>query len=221
MNCYAALLERIEGALARARRRREEVTLVAVTKNHSPEEILSLYQEGVRDFGENRLQEFLPKKSVLPQDIRWHFIGTLQKNKVGKVVGEVVLIHSVDSLELAKQISDVSVKRGVSSSILLQVNIAKEKAKHGLEEKEWEAAFPLLKALPAIAVKGLMAMAPLTEDAEVIRETFKSLRLFRDHLEKKFQIALPELSMGMSQDFEIAIEEGATLLRIGTLLFEK
>lgn len=221
MRGYTSVLERIEAALHRSQRRKEEVTLIAVTKNRSSEELLSLYHQGVRNFGENRQQELLLKKSNLPKDIHWHFIGTLQKNKVAKLLPEVVLIHSVDSFELAKKISSVSLAEKIAFPVLLQVNIAKEKSKHGFLEEEVERLFPLLQSLAALQIKGLMTLAPFTDDRELIRHTFKSLRLLRNRLEEKFGSFLPELSMGMSQDFEIAIEEGATLLRIGSALFEK
>jgi pyridoxal phosphate enzyme (YggS family) len=182
-----------------------EARLVAVTKGHSWEECLPLYREGIRDFGENRLQEALPKMEEAPLGARWHFIGTLQKNKVSKVAGRFALIHSVDSFELAEKISKTA-----PQAILLQVNI---RHKHGFTPDELRKDFEALMALPNLSIQGLMTMAPDTEDTAVIRDTFRTLRKLRDEL------GLKELSMGMSHDWQIALEEGATLLRIGTLLF--
>jgi pyridoxal phosphate enzyme (YggS family) len=182
-----------------------QARLVAVTKGHSWDECQPLYREGIRDFGENRLQEALPKMEEAPVDARWHFIGTLQKNKVNKVAGRFALIHSVDSFELAEKISKTA-----PQDILLQVNI---RHRHGFTPDELRKSFEALRALPNLSIQGLMTMAPDTEDTAIIRDTFRTLRKLRDEL------GLKELSMGMSHDWQIALEEGATLLRIGTLLF--
>jgi len=189
-----------------------DALLVAVTKGRSIDEIMRLYEKGIRDFGENRVQEALVKIEALPKDIRWHFIGKLQKNKVSKVIGKFHLIHSVDTCELAYSIS-----RGAKeqiTSILLQVNTSGEESKSGLSAEEWEAEIPALKKLPNLAIKGLMTMAPLTDDVSVIRHCFAALRKLRD------KWGLKELSMGMSQDYKIALEEGATMVRIGRKLYE-
>jgi len=190
---------------------RKGVTVVAVSKNQPVPKILELYNQGCRDFGESRVQEWELKKKVLPDDIVWHFIGTLQKNKAQKVVGHVGLIHSVDSLELAERISMLSVKKNIVSKILLEVNTSGESTKHGFFENE--LAIEAIKNLPGISVEGLMTMAANTEDEEKIRASFRKLR------ELKEKYALKELSMGMSHDYRIAIEEGATIIRVGSLLF--
>ncbi len=193
----------------------QEITLLVVSKKHSVEEIAQLYSQGARDFGETRVQEALPKIEELPKDIRWHFIGTVQKNKISKIVGNFVLIHSVDSLEVADKISQTSLQRGVVTNVLLEANTSGEKSKAGLTPSAWKGCFTDLLELKGIQVQGLMTMAPLTEDRECIRETFRQLRLLREDLRAE----LPILSMGMSGDFPLAIEEGATIVRIGRAIF--
>lgn len=182
-----------------------QAKLVAVTKGHDWNECLPLYEQGLRDFGENRVQEAIPKIEAAPLDARWHFIGSLQKNKVSKVLGKFVLIHSVDNLELAEKISDLG-----GAEILLQVNIRHQ---HGFTPADLRRNFQKMNDLPGLKIRGLMTMAPLTDDVALIRDTFKQVRLLRDEL------GLKELSMGMSHDWKIALDEGSTLLRIGTALF--
>lgn len=195
------------------------VTLVTVTKGRAYDDIYPAYEEGARHFGENRIQEALEKISKAPADLHWHFIGSLQKNKVRKVVGHFDLIHSVDSFELAKKISEVSTELGITTSFLIQVNTSGEVAKHGYSPELWESHFRSLIALPSINVEGLMTMAPFTDDTDQIRRCFAGLREFRDSLQEPFGKPLPHLSMGMSHDYRIAIEEGATLVRIGSAIF--
>jgi len=202
---YKEILQKIPG----------HVRLVVVAKNRSWEEAQPVYDAGCRDFGENRVQEALGKMKEAPPDVRWHLIGTLQKNKVAKAVGRFFLIHSVDTPELAEKISACAERQGSVQPILLQVNTSDEESKQGLSAEAWERAFPSLLNLPGIALRGLMTMAPLTDDEALIRGCFSRLRQLRDKL------GLSELSMGMSQDYAIALEEGATLLRIGTAVFEK
>lgn len=198
-----------------------EVSLVSVTKKHSLKHVLPAYEAGSRIFGENRVQEALEKISEAPDDIDWHLIGTLQKNKVRKVVGHFALIHSVDTPELAEKISEVSVEKGIKTAILLQVNTSGEVAKHGMTAEQWMNSFKSLLMLEGIEIQGLMTMAPFVEDQKVIRNCFADLRHLRDQLQKMAgdQCALKHLSMGMSHDYAIAIEEGATLVRIGTAIF--
>lgn len=199
MNHYLEILEKTAQAKAK---------LVVVTKNQPISKVLEVYQAGCRDFGENRIQEALLKIGEVPADVHWHFIGTLQKNKVNKAIGKFALIHSVDSYALAEKISQSG-----GAKILLQVNTSGEVSKHGLSIEEWRPSLESLFSLPNLQIEGLMTMAPLTEDTAIIRQTFRKLRLFAEELK------LPELSMGMSHDFEIALEEGATLVRIGSALF--
>ncbi|MFN0064689.1 MAG: YggS family pyridoxal phosphate-dependent enzyme [Chlamydiales bacterium] len=190
----------------------EQVTLVVISKGRTLREIEEVYEAGARDFGENRIKEAEAKIAALPSDIRWHFIGPLQRNKVSKVVGRFHLIHSVDNVELACAISQKSSK---DTSILLQANTSGELAKGGLSPEEWIRAFPEVHALPHLVIKGLMTMAPMTENKEIIRHCFAGLR----RLQKQLGAPLPILSMGMSQDYPIAVEEGSTLVRIGTKIF--
>lgn len=190
-----------------------EITIVAVSKGHSWDETHPLYESGCRNFGENRVQEADLKMAQAPQGIDWHFIGSLQKNKVNKVIGKYALIHSVDDFELAEKISVASEKADLVTPILLQVNTSGEVSKQGMTAAEWGDVMTRVRTLPGIRVEGLMTMAPLTQDEKIIRACFIKLRQLRD------QWGLKHLSMGMSNDYPIAIQEGATLLRIGTALF--
>ncbi len=210
--------ERIAHAALHAGRRGEEITCVAVTKGRSLEEMREIYRLGIRDFGESRVAEALKKMEQIPSDVRWHFIGKLQKNKVGKVIGRFALIHSVDDLELAEKISKLSLQRGVKSAILLEVNTSGEVSKSGLTSEEWTRNFPTICALEGIEIRGLMTMAPLSEDEVKIRHCFAQLRILQEILNKQGG-NLKVLSMGMSSDFHLAILEGATMVRVGTLYF--
>jgi len=214
--------EEIKQTALHAGRKPEEIQLVIVTKQCSFQVNQSLYEIGCRDFGENRVQELKEKSMLLPSDIQWHFIGTLQRNKTNAAIQIAALIHSVDSLELAQAISECSRKLNKNTSILLQVNVSGEQSKRGLCPDEWERCLQELNTLPFINVRGLMTMAPLTEDFKLIRHCFASLRKLRDqwqHLMREPAL-FKELSMGMSHDFKIAIEEGATLLRLGTIILK-
>lgn len=199
-----------------------EITVIAVSKGHPWNQIESVYMEGCRNFGESRFIEANEKMNVAPQDIEWHLIGTLQSNKVVKVVGKFSLIHSVDQPSLLAKISQVSEQREIETSVLIQVNTSGEQSKHGLSTDQWRKELAVLVDLPAINICGLMTMAPNTSDESIIRQAFKDLRLFRDELREMYgEIhSFHHLSMGMSNDYLIAVEEGATLLRIGSLLFE-
>lgn len=194
-------------------RKEDEITVIAVSKTYSVDAVREVYGAGCRDFGESRVQEALPKIESGASDLRWHLIGTLQANKVRKVIGKFCLIHAVDNLELACKISSCSQEIGIESQVLLQVNTSGETSKRGLSVGQWEPHLDEVMALPNLKVEGLMTMAPLTDDERVVRECFRRLRHFRD------QLRLRHLSMGMSHDYPIAIEEGATLLRIGTVIF--
>lgn len=208
----------IEEATACVGRTKEDVTLVAISKGRSLEEIRDAYSLGLRDFGENRVAEALEKMGALPPDIRWHFIGKLQKNKISKVIGKFILIHSVDTPELAEKISNISEERGIVTSILLEVNISEEVTKSGLSSEAWVKSYQKLLALKGIDICGLMAMAPLTQNERVIRQCFSGLRFLRERLEEIGGV-LTILSMGMSNDYHFAIQEGSTLIRVGSALF--
>ncbi|MCP5507310.1 MAG: YggS family pyridoxal phosphate-dependent enzyme [Chlamydiales bacterium] len=210
---YHHLLKHIRDHAVQCGREPDEITLIGVTKNHPWEHVHPAYQAGCRDFGENKVQEALSKMEEAADDLRWHLIGTLQKNKVRKVIGKFALIHSVDSVDLAKKLSECSVEAGVTTAILLEVNSSGEASKHGFSLDEVEEAYQRVKMFPNLDVQGLMTMAPFTKDEHVIRSCFRSLRELRD------AYGFKHLSMGMSNDYPIAIEEGATLLRIGTQIF--
>lgn len=219
---YQKVKENIASAALKSGRQEKDITLVVVSKNRSWEDVLAVYQENCRDFGESRIQEFALKAKQAPSDLRWHMIGSLQKNKVKSIIGAFSLIHSVDSLELAQKISLHSHKSGLSTSILLQVNTSGEITKHGLNPEGWRRVFEELIALPALSIEGLMTIAPLTNDKKQIHTCFSQLREFRDELSGLIpdKTQLRHLSMGMSHDYLIAIEEGATLLRVGSAIFE-
>jgi len=218
---YKKLLNEIQQEAINCGRDPSKITLLAVTKTHPLSHVMPAYDTGCRDFGENKVQEALQKIPEAPDDIRWHLIGTLQKNKVRKVIGKFHLIHSVDSLELAQKISQCSEEEGTATNVLLQVNASGEETKHGFTPGELQEGIAELIESKGIAIKGLMTMAPFVEDEIVIRDCFRKLRELRDNLQSKAggRAELNELSMGMTHDYSIAIEEGATILRIGTAIF--
>lgn len=194
------------------------MTLVAVSKGRTLDQIREVYAKGYRDFGENRIEEALAKMEALPKDIRWHFIGRIQSNKISKLVGHFALVHSVDRVEIAEKLARASEARGCITKVLLQVNTSGEKSKAGLKPEEWLERLDHVLSLKGISVCGLMTMAPQTDDEALIRQTFARLRQMREDLnDPRFAI----LSMGMSDDYQIAIEEGATMVRLGRALFEE
>lgn len=218
---YLAVEEKVKEACRRAGRSRDEVTLIAVSKTKPMSMIEELLPLGVVDFGENKVQELTAKEEALPSHIRWHMIGHLQRNKVKYIVDKAYLIHSVDSLRLAEAVSQEAVKKGVTANILIEVNVAGEDSKFGVAPEETAALAEAISKLPNIAVKGLMTIAPFVENAEENREVFRNLRkLSVDIEEKKFNnVTMAVLSMGMTGDYEVAIEEGATMVRVGTGIF--
>ena len=220
-NNYQHLLEEIRAIALACGRNPDDITCIAVSKTHPWEEVLPLYEIGCFNFGENRIQEALEKIDQAPNGIDWHLIGPLQKNKVNKAIGKFVLIHSVDSIELAQKISQSSCKAGFTTSILIEVNTSGETTKHGFDEISLMNAFNEISELPNLIIDGLMTMAPYTENENVIRQCFRRLSELNTNLkEKNCQNApMSHLSMGMSNDYRIAIEEGATLLRIGSFIF--
>ncbi len=200
-----------------------KVKLVAVSKTKPAEDIKELYDLGQRDFGENYVQELVDKQAVLPADIRWHFIGHLQSNKVKYIVPFVHLIHGVDSLRLLKEIDKQAARSGRVITCLLQVFIAREETKFGLDEQELAEVMQSAPGLKNISIAGLMGMASFTEDPEKIRSEFHALRsLFDKYFPSAAAPATSSiLSMGMSGDYKIAVEEGSNMVRIGSLLFGK
>ena len=213
--------DRIKNACIRAGRNPEEVTLIAVSKTKPVSMIQEAYEEGIRDFGENKVQEILEKEPVLPGDIRWHMIGHLQRNKVKQVIDKAVLIHSVDSVRLARQIEEEAAKKDIQVDILLEVNVAREESKFGFFLEEVEPAAMEIKDFPHVHIRGLMTIAPFGENSEENRNVFKKLfELYVDIKSKNIDnVTMDVLSMGMSGDYEVAIEEGATMVRIGTSIF--
>ena len=213
--------ERIEQACIRSGRNPGEVTLIAVSKTKPVPMLEEAYAAGARDFGENKVQEIAAKKPELPEDIRWHMIGHLQRNKVGQVLGKAVLIHSVDSLRLARQIETDAAKAGLDVDILLEVNVAREESKYGFMLEEVEDAIMTIKDFPHVHIKGLMTIAPFVDNPEENRGIFKKLFEFAVDIGGKNidNVTMSVLSMGMTGDYEVAIEEGATMVRVGTGIF--
>jgi pyridoxal phosphate enzyme (YggS family) len=214
----AAVRARIAGAARRAGRNPSDVTLVAVTKTVTPE-VAAMAAELVRDLGENRPQELWRKAAAVPT-ARWHLIGHLQRNKIDRTVPLATLIHSVDSDRLLDALDAFGRKRGSPVPMLLEVNCSRETAKGGFAVEALPALGDRLPALAGVAVRGLMTMAAYSDNPEDARPAFAELRRLRDDLRARTGLELPELSMGMSGDFEVAVEEGATLVRVGTALFE-
>ncbi len=218
----AAVEQRIAAACTRAGRSRDEVSLVAVTKTVSAAVARALHQLGVTDLGENRPQQLWDRAAALPSTVRWHMVGHLQRNKIERTLPIVQLIHSVDSIRLLEALEQEAARRAQPASVLLEVNASGETSKHGFAPAEVPALVPHIARLRWVHIQGLMTMAAPEDDPERCRPTFAALRRLRDDLQK--QLAAPHgcrrLSMGMSNDFEVAVEEGATLVRIGSALFE-
>lgn len=213
--------ERIQEACRRAGRDRSEVTLIAVSKTKPAEVLKEAYDLGIRVFGENKVQELTEKYEVLPKDIRWHMIGHLQTNKVKYIADKVELIHSVDSLKLAETIEKEAAKRNRTIDILVEVNVAEEESKFGLKMEEVIPFIEKVAGFSHINVRGLMTIAPFVENPEKNRSVFADLRkLSVDIMEKNIDnVNVSILSMGMTNDYEVAIEEGATMVRVGTGIF--
>lgn len=213
--------EKICQACKRAGRDRETVTLIAVSKTKPVEMLEACLEQGIRVFGENKVQELCEKYEQLPKDIKWHMIGHLQRNKVKYITDKVELIHSVDSLRLAEAISEDAVKKGVSVNVLIEVNVAQEDSKFGLTTEETENLVRQIAALPNIFIKGLMTIAPYTEEPEKNRPVFRTLKQLSIDIEGKNidNVSMGILSMGMTGDYVVAIEEGATMVRVGTGIF--
>lgn len=213
--------KRIQAALRRAGRSPKDVTLVAVSKTKPAAMIREAYEAGSRDFGENKVQELVEKSKILPADIRWHMIGHLQRNKVRNVIHKTVLIHGVDSLRLAAQIEEESSKQALVTDILLEVNVAEEESKYGFRLEGAENALREIAAFPHIHVCGLMTIPPFVNNSEENRCFFKKLYQFYVDMGGKNidNVTMSMLSMGMTGDYEVAIEEGATLVRVGTGIF--
>ena len=211
---------KIQAACDRAGRKREEVTLIAVSKTKPIEMLQEAYDLGVRVFGENKVQEITAKYDALPDDIHWHMIGHLQTNKVKYIIDKVTLIHAVDRYSLLKEIEKQAAKRDLEMPVLIQVNIAKEESKHGFEVEEIDEVFSNLKDYPHVKVRGLMMMAPHIESSET-EKYFKMTQELLQRLQKEYPMyQLDQLSMGMSNDYHEALNHGSTMIRVGSALFK-
>ncbi|HXT18306.1 MAG TPA: YggS family pyridoxal phosphate-dependent enzyme [Gemmatimonadaceae bacterium] len=208
--------DRIEAARRRGGHG-QAVTIVAVTKTHGPDAVQAAYDAGLRDVGENRVQEALPKMDATTAPVRWHLIGHLQRNKV-KALPRFDLLHSLDSARLADAVNELDAPNHQATVVLVQVNVAGEETKGGFERPEWRAEAERMRGLTNVTVRGVMTMAPLNADDRILRNVFAGTREARDIFRAAGHPAT-ELSMGMSNDYEVAVEEGATLIRLGTILF--
>jgi pyridoxal phosphate enzyme (YggS family) len=211
--------EQIASAAANSGRSTDDVELVAITKTHPAAKVREAIEAGQTLFGESRVQEARAKIPELPSNIHWHFVGHLQKNKIRHALPLFELIHSVDSLALAQDIDRIAEEQGMHPRVLLEVNVAGEGSKFGFAAARLCEQMEQLLALPRLSILGLMTIPPLAEEPEASRKYFVQLRDLRDRLQTEFRVDLAQLSMGMTQDFPIAVEEGATLVRVGTAIF--
>lgn len=213
--------EKVQAACDRAGRKREEVTLIAVSKTKPVEMLREIYDENIRDFGENKVQELCDKIEQMPSDIKWHMIGHLQRNKVKYIVGRVELIHSVDSYRLAEEINIQAKKKNIVVPILVEVNIAHEESKFGISEEDAIQLVEEIAELENVKICGLMTIAPYVENPEDNRLYFRKIKQLSVDIRNKNidNVSMKILSMGMTGDYEVAIEEGATMVRVGTGIF--
>ena len=215
----ARVREQIAAAAARSGRSPDDIELVAVSKTHPAEKVQAAVEAGQLLFGESRVQEARVKIPLLPSRLRWHFIGHLQKNKIRHALPLFELFHGIDSLALVEDMQRIADEEGMRPRILLEVNVAGEASKHGFSPEAFRRDLEPALSLGRLSIEGLMTIPPLAPDAEGSRRYFVALRELRDQVEAEFNLKLPQLSMGMSGDFPIAIEEGATLVRVGTAIF--
>lgn len=213
--------ENIQKACDKAGRKRSEVTLIAVSKTKPVEMLQEIYNEGIREFGENKVQEMCEKMELMPQDIKWNMIGHLQTNKVKYIIGKTSLIHSVDSLKLAEEIQKQAVKHDVTADILVEVNIANEESKFGISKDETIRMVRDIAKLDHLKIKGLMTIAPFVENPEDNRLYFREIKQLSVDINNQNidNVSMDVLSMGMTGDYMVAIEEGATMVRVGTGIF--
>jgi len=213
------VLSRISVAAAKAGRVREDIQLIAVSKKQDAGKVRAAFDAGQPIFGESRVQEARAKIPLLPAAVRWHFIGHLQKNKIRHALPLFELFHSVDSLALAEDLERIAEEEGMRPRVLVEVNVAGEGSKIGFAPEKLRTEMEALLRLSRVEIEGLMAIPPLAVDPEQTRPYFAGLRDLRDALEREFAVRLPQLSMGMSSDYPVAVEEGATLVRVGTAIF--
>ena len=211
--------EQIAQAAAKAGRAADDIELVAITKTHPAEKVREAVEVGQTLFGESRVQEARAKIPELPSNLRWHFVGHLQKNKIRHALPLFEMIHSVDSLVLAQEVNRIAEEEGMHPRILLEVNVAGEGSKFGFAPDKLREQMEEVLALPRLSILGLMTIPPLADEVKVSRKYFVQLRELRDRLQTEFRVDLAHLSMGMTQDYPIAVEEGATLVRVGTAIF--
>jgi pyridoxal phosphate enzyme (YggS family) len=211
--------ERIAQAAAKSGRSLDDVDLVAISKTHAAEKVREAVEAGQTLFGESRVQEARVKIPDLPSSTRWHFVGHLQKNKIRHALPLFELIHSIDSLGLAQDINRIAEEDGLHPRVLLEVNVAGEGSKFGFQPDKLRADMESLLGLPRLSILGLMCIPPIADEAEASRKYFVALRELRDRVQTEFHVDLAQLSMGMTQDYAIAVEEGATLVRVGTAIF--
>jgi pyridoxal phosphate enzyme (YggS family) len=223
MPAVAESLERVRDQIAdavtKAGRSVDDVELVAISKTHEADRVREAIDAGQTLFGESRVQEARVKIPELPSSTRWHFVGHLQKNKIRQALPLFELIHSVDSLALAQDINRIAEEDGLHPRVLLEVNVAGEGSKFGFRPEQLRAEMESLLALPRLSILGLMTIPPIAEEPESSRKYFVQLRELRDQVQTEFHVDLAQLSMGMTQDFAVAVEEGATLVRVGTAIF--
>lgn len=209
---------RIAEACRRVGRSAADVTIVGVTKTFGPDVVDALIEAGIGDIGESRIQEYQRKRPAVVEPCRWHLIGTLQRNKARKAIGEFELIHSVDSFDLAATLSRLGAESGAETRVLLEVNTSGEATKHGFSVDDVREVAAKVAVLEHVGLDGLMTIGPFTDDVARVRRAFETLRIVREAVERDLGRGLRHLSMGMSDDFEIAVEEGATLVRLGRVL---
>lgn len=199
----------------------KDVTLIAVSKTKPVEMLKEAYEQGCRHFGENKVQELVEKYDAMPKDIKWHMIGHLQRNKVKYIVDKVYMIHSVDSLKLAEEISKEALKKNVTVSVLIEVNVAGEETKFGVSPSGAEELIREIAVLPGVSVKGLMTIAPYVDNPEDNRQYFVALKQLSVDISRKNidNVTMNVLSMGMTGDYAVAVEEGASFVRVGTGIF--
>ena len=223
MDLIAEKLERVREQIAQAATKSgrgvDDVELVAISKTHDAQKVREAVEAGQALFGESRVQEARVKIPELPSNLRWHFVGHLQKNKIRHALPLFELIHSVDALAQAQEINRIAEEEGLHPRVLLEINVAGEGSKFGFEPATLRAEMESLLALPRLSILGLMTIPPIADEAEASRKYFVQLRELRDQLQTEFHVDLAQLSMGMTQDFLIAVEEGATLVRVGTAIF--
>ena len=211
--------EQIAHAAEKSGRSINDVELVAITKMHPVEKVSDAIDAGQTLFGESRVQEARAKIPELPSNVRWHFVGHLQKNKIRHALPLFEMIHSADSLEFAQEMNRIAQEEGLHPRVLIEVNVAGEGSKFGFQPDKLRQQMETLLTLPRLSIEGLMCVPPLAEEVEDARRYFVQLRELRDSLENECNVKLPQLSMGMTNDFSIAVEEGATLVRVGTAIF--